>query len=398
MTSGGPVAAPVEVRRDRPTWVSYVQISLYGWVLYAFGPSLALLREEQGTTRSVASLHGTALAVGSVLAAFAVAPLVARIGRGTTLRVGTIFVVLGILGYASIPALPLTLAGTFVLGVGATLTLAGINAFFSDHQGPAAPRALSESNGLGALTGLLGPLTVGLGVALTWGWRPALLAAAACFVALEVWRGRRLDVYDGTHGHPADEPGHAPPGPLPRLYWATWFVLMASVGVEFSLTLWGSDLLRERAGLGDAAAAAALATVVGGMALGRLGGSALLARRDPERMLAAAYVVTLAGFALAWLSTSALPMLAGFAVAGTGMGLQWPLGIARALRASGGRTDRASGMASVAAGIASGAAPFVLASLADHVGVHTAFLVVPVLAVVALTLVLLRPVPLTASG
>jgi fucose permease len=134
------------------------------------------------------------------------------------------------------------------------------------------------------------------------------------------------------------------------------------------------------------------------MALGRLGGSALLARRDPERMLAAAYVVTLAGFALAWLSTSALPMLAGFAVAGTGMGLQWPLGIARALRASGGRTDRASGMASVAAGIASGAAPFVLASLADHVGVHTAFLVVPVLAVVALSLVLLRPVPLTSSG
>jgi hypothetical protein len=148
---------------------------------------------------------------------------VARIGRGTTLRWARLR--LGILGYASIPALPLTLAAR---PRGRAPPLAGINAFFSDHQGPAAPRALSESNGLGALTGLLGPLTVGLGVALTWGWRPALLAAAACFVALEVWRGRRLDVYDGTHGHPADEPGHAPPGPLPRLYWATWFVLMAS--------------------------------------------------------------------------------------------------------------------------------------------------------------------------
>ena len=67
-------------------------------------------------------------------------------------------------------------------------------------------------------------LTVGLGVALTWGWRPALLAAAACFVALAVWRGRRLEVYDGTHGHPAEMAG----GFLGQWLHRGWIIAIAS--------------------------------------------------------------------------------------------------------------------------------------------------------------------------
>ena len=45
-------------------------------------------------------------------------------------------------------------------------------------------------------------------------------------------------------------------------------------------------------------------------------------------------------------------------------------------------------------GIASGLAPFALAAIADHVGVHTAFLIVPVLMVLAIVLVRAEQVPL----
>lgn len=382
------------VLRDFPTWITYAQLALYGWFLYAFGPSLALLRDEQGTSRTVASLHGTALAAGSVGAALLVPVVVRRFGRGTLLRIGSGVVVVGLLTYVGSSLLAFTIAGALLAGAGGTLVLVGINAFVSDHQGPAAPRALSESNGLASLAGLLGPLTVGIGVALAWGWRPAMLAVAVCFVVLEVVRGRRLEVYDGTHGHPDSQPGHAPPGPLPRRYWFAWGVMFTVVGTEFCLTLWGSDLLRTQAGFGDAAAAAALVTVVGGMTLGRLGGSPIVSRVDPEKLLIAAFAVTAVGFAIAWLSSSAVPMLIGFFVAGTGMGLHWPLGISRALRASDGRTDRGAALASVAAGIASGLAPFVLGALADAFGVHTAFLIVPVLLLVGVVLVRAAPVPL----
>jgi MFS family permease len=71
----------VRLERDRLTWLTYLQLGSYGYFLYGFGPSLSLLRDEQGTSRSVAGLHGTALAVGSLLAALVAARLVSRYGR-----------------------------------------------------------------------------------------------------------------------------------------------------------------------------------------------------------------------------------------------------------------------------------------------------------------------------
>jgi fucose permease len=88
-------------------------------------------------------------------------------------------------------------------------------------------------------------------------------------------------------------------------------------------------------------------------------------------------------------------MLLGFAVTGIGMGLQSPLSIGRAVIAAQGQADRGAGLTSVAAGIASGLAPFVLAAVADQLGVHTAFLIVPMLMVAGILLVRAAPVPPT---
>ncbi len=400
MSSHGAAGASTRpaVLRDSPTRISYVQLALYGFFLYAFGPSLSLLRDEQGTSRTVASLHGTALSIGAVTAAFACPWLVRKVGRGNVLRLGSAVLVVGTLLYVATRALPLTLAGVLVAGAGSTFALVGINAFISDHQGPAAPRSMSEGNGVAALAGLLAPLAVGLGVAVGWGWRPALVAVAVGFVVLEVARGRRLDVYDGTHGDPASTPAPAPPGSMPRRYWVAWSVIFAVVGTEFCMTLWGSELLRDQAGLGDAAAAASLVTIVGGMAIGRLGGSPVVSRVDPERLLIGAFTLTVVGFFVAWTSSVAAVMLVGFLVAGIGIGLHWPLAISRALRASGGRSDRGAALASVAAGIAAGLAPFVLGALADSFGVHTAFLLVPAMLAAGIAIVALVPVPFTLHG
>ena len=47
---------------------------------------------------------------------------------------------------------------------------------------------------------------------------PAAWAALVSLVVMEIVRGRSLEVYDGPHGHPDAEPGHAPRGPLPRRF------------------------------------------------------------------------------------------------------------------------------------------------------------------------------------
>jgi fucose permease len=75
-----------------------------------------------------------------------------------------------------------------------------------------------------------------------------------------------------------------------------------------------------------------------------------------------------------------------------GIGVHWPLGVARAVRASGGMTDRAAAAASIAGSIAIAATTVLLGVLADAVGVHLAFLAVPTLLAIALAVVLARPV------
>ena len=78
----------MRLERDRLTWLTYLQLGTYGYFLYGFGPSLSVLRDEQGTSRAVAGLHGTALAVGSLLAALMVARLVGRFGRTSLVWAG----------------------------------------------------------------------------------------------------------------------------------------------------------------------------------------------------------------------------------------------------------------------------------------------------------------------
>jgi fucose permease len=395
-SDGGTAPVRTAVRRDRSTWLTYAQVGLFGFYLYSFGPTIALLRDETGTTRAVASLHGTAMAVGAIAIGLAAPYVVRRTGRGRMMRLGSVLVASGLCVYVAGGSLALTLTGALIASAGGTFSLVGANAFMPEHQGAAGPQAMSEMHAVGAVTGLLGPIAVGVGVALAWGWRPAILTAAVAFVVLEVVRGGHLAPFDGT-AEMAAAP-HPVRAPLGRTFWLAFAVFACAAGTEFSLTFWGSDLLRDRAGLGEAAAAAAIGSIIGGVAVGRIVGSRVVARRDPEAVLAATFALTIVGFMIAWLSASAVPMLVGFAVTGIGMGLQSPLGIGRVVVAAGAQVDRGSGLASVAAGGASGIAPFVLGALADSIGVHLAFLIVPLLMAAALVLTRVAPVRLVGAG
>ncbi|HEY5878839.1 MAG TPA: hypothetical protein VIU11_08005, partial [Nakamurella sp.] len=84
-----------------------------------------------------------------------------------------------------------------------------------------------------------------------------------------------------------------------------------------------------------------VSAVVGGMALGRLILAPLARRWPPLILFLVGVAVTLAGWALAWLSMSAATSVAGLLILGVGLGGQYPLGAAMTITASGGRPDRA---------------------------------------------------------
>ena len=385
------------VVRTRETWVSYLQLCVWGIFLFPFAPSTALLRDELHLSRTVEGFYGTALAIGGMAGGFVAPRIVSRVGRGNLMRVGSIVAILGLFLFIGAHVYILTLIGLVVGCFGASNAMVGINAFITEQQGLAAPRSLTEANGFASGLGLIGPLLVGGFVAIGWGWRPALLVTIAGYALTEILRGRSVSRYDARHGHSHNEPGHEPAGPLPTLYWFAFVVIITITGTEFCMTLWGSDLLRDRAGMGQAAAAASLASIVGGMTIGRLAGAPFLSRYDPERALVGAFVFAGIGFGIAWVSTQAIVMIVGYVIAGMGIGLHWPLGVGRAIRASAGRTDRGAGFTLIAASLASGLMPLILGAVSDRVGVHTAFLIVPILMCTAVTLILLRPVAVVVA-
>jgi MFS family permease len=181
------------------------------------------------------------------------------------------------------------------------------------------------------------------------------------------------------------EPPELPARPETALRLASrWFLvtIVAAIALENATTYWATDLVIDRTGAGADIATATTAGLVAGMTVVRLVVGPLSLRVAPAKLLAAAYGIAVVGWALLWTATVPWLALTGLFVAGLGYGAHYPLGIALLLGASAGATDRAQARATVAGGAAIGVAPFLLGWAADAVGAHTAFLVVPVVAVV----------------
>lgn len=359
--------------RDGLTRLTYAQLGCYGYFLYGFGPTLSLLRDEQGVSRSVAGLHGTALAVGSLLSALAVAPLVRRYGRSPVVWGGLAGLCAGIVTYAASTALPVTLLGVLVAAFGGSFVVVSSAPVLSDRHGESGPAAISEANAVAAGVGTVAPLVVGLCVGLGLGWRPALLLVVPAVLALAV-AGRRV-----RSPRPDPVVRHTDRARLPARFWISWGVVTAGIAVEFCLVLWTADVLREQLGLAPGQAAAGVTALVAGMCAGRAAGGRLALRWPVDTLLYGAILTTTAGFAVFWLAGAAVVGLPALVVCGLGIALFYPLGIARAIEAADGRPDQASARVGLGAALAAGTAPFVLGAVADLVGLHLALLVVPTL-------------------
>ncbi|HEY1488259.1 MAG TPA: MFS transporter [Micromonosporaceae bacterium] len=402
MTSAG-----TPLRRDGLTWLIYTQFIVFGYFLYGFTPSVTLLRDDEHVSDAIAGLHGTAYAIGVIVIGAIGARILAVVGRnrGFWMFLGVLCVGIGL--YASVPVLPLTLLGAAIAGAGGSGVLLTASATLVDHHGAAGPAAITEANAFSAAIGLLAPLVVAASVDAGYGWRPALLIVIPALVTLFLCRhafGHGLDREPIIAGAPDAEPVSIGPVRLGRPYWITWAIVVACVSIEFCMTLWSAQLLRDQDGLGKAAAATGVTAIVGGLAVGRALSSRLAARRSTDWLLARAFALNAVGFAVFWLSHVGIWAFVGLAICGLGMALQYPIGVARAIRAAvavgppdqaARRSNLASAGLSLGTGISIGVAPFVLGSLADRIGIRYAFLLVPLLIALAgvALLVAHRPQP-----
>ena len=184
---------PHLMHRDRLTWTLYGSFVVWGWFLYSFNPSVPLLAEEFGVSAAQAGLHGTAMAVGAVLASWAAPALIAGRGRRAAIVVALGLVAAGVIGLVLAPSLWVSLPSVALMAVGGNVSIAASTAGLARHHGLAASAAVTEANGVGSSVGLVGPLAAGVCVAIGWGWRPAV-AVTVILAGVVAWRAMRSPV------------------------------------------------------------------------------------------------------------------------------------------------------------------------------------------------------------
>ncbi len=392
IVSADPSAAALpspRLHRDAVTFSAYLTLTGWAWFLYGFGAMLPLLVDEQGISRTLGGLHVTAQACGGLIAGALVAPAVRRVRRRGAVIIALLLIVVGIALLSVGAPTALTLFAALVLGTGGSLSITVINPILIQHHADAGSAAISEANAVAAGVGLISPLAVGAGIQAGLGWRPALLVTAAVMLVAAWWFARVV------RPEPAVDAGLPPrgsgPGRLPREIWPLMAVVVLCVGVEFSMTTWTAELLRQDIGLSDSSAAKGVSAIVAGMAVGRLLLSRLALRWPPRPLLYLAIGVAVAGWLLLWTASSPGQAVAGLVLAGLGIGGHFPLSLSLMLAHAHGQQDQASGALSIGVSAGIGLAPFALGALADATSVHLAFLVVPGLLVVAVGVLVAAP-------
>jgi len=397
-SAAGPDAA-TGFARDRMTIAFYSCFVVWGWLLYSFNPSVPLLADDLHVSDAQAGLHGTAMAVGGIVAAFVTPRLVVRRGRRLTLVLACALVSVGIVALVSAPTLAWSLTAMLVLAIGGNAMISCAQVGLALRHGRTASAAITEANGVGSSLGLIGPLAVGACVAIGWGWRPAVLVTAALALASLVLnrlipvggpmtpraprRREHLVAVPPVVPVPMDADELVTPHETPgrhRFGLPSWCFLagvVAAIAIENATTYWSTNLVREQTGAGAGIATATTAGLVAGMSLIRFVVGPLSLRVPPAALLSGAFGVAIVGWAIVRTASETWVAIAGLFVAGLGYGAQYPLSIALLLETAPGATDTAQARATLAGGLAIGIAPFLLGALADAVGTHTAFVVVP---------------------
>ena len=377
---------PKSFQRDRHFWVIATQTAIVNFYLGGFGPAQSLLRADQGTSLTVAGLHGTAMGVSSIVAGY-VNPLIAhRFGRTRAGWVGLAIFSIGLTLFVVSPPVFLTLPATLITGFGTSVVINTMLTSMSHHYGKAAEVAIPQANGIASVgfvigTGLIGGIAIGFPHL----WRIGLLLAIPVAITLFLVGRDKEEVEHIPH---EDGPQS---GKLSRTFWISWIGFVACISSEFAVSFWAAALLKDRVGSTAAISTVAIVAMGTGMGLGRWYGGLVLKRFSLDTQLLLVISIQFFGFVSFWLSHSMFVSLVSLFCVGLGVSIQFALASIRLIGFSDGRPDLAIGRTSLGAGIAIAGAPFLLGVLGDSFGISRAYIMVPVLILIAFSIVKFVP-------
>lgn len=377
---------PKTFHRDRFFWVIATQTAIVNFYLGGFGPAQSLLRADQGTSLTIAGLHGTAMGIASILAGYANPHIAHRFGRTRASWIGLAVFSTGLIIFVLSPPVYLTLPATLITGFGTSIVINTMLTSMSHHYGKAAEVAIPQANGIASVGFVTGTALIGsIAIGFPHLWRIGLLLAIPVAITLFLI-GRQRD----ADGYVPDEAGPQS-GKLSRAFWVSWIGFVACISSEFAISFWAAALLKDRVGSTAAISTVAIVALGSGMGVGRWYGGLLLKKFKLDTQLLMAISLQFVGFLAFWFSHSMFISIISLFFVGLGISIQFALAAIRLISFSDGRPDLAIGRTSLAAGIAIAIAPFLLGVLGDNFGISRAYIMVPVLIIIAFTIVKLVP-------
>jgi len=377
---------PKTFQRDRFFWVVATQTAIVNFYLGGFGPAQSLLRADQGTSLTIAGLHGTAMGVASIAAGYANPHLAHRFGRAKSQWIGLGIFLSGLFLFVISPPVFLTIPATLIAGFGTSMVINTMLSSMSHHYGKAAEVAIPQANGIASVGFVTGTALIGTIASLYPSfWRLGLLLAIPVAVIL-VLVGREKEAEE----HVPDESGPQS-GKMSAKFWLAWFGFVACISSEFATSFWSAALLKDRVGSSAAISTVAIVALGTGMGVGRWYGGLVLKNFKLDNQLLGLVALQFIGFVAFWLSHSMIISLICLFVIGLGISMQFALSAIRLVSFSDNRPDLAIGKSSLAAGIAIAGAPFLLGFLGDNFGISRAYIMVPVLIAIAFIIIKLTP-------
>lgn len=377
---------PKTFRRTKHFWFLTGQTVAVNFFMSGFGSAQSLLREDLGTSLKVTGLHGTAMGLASITSGFLNSRLVHQLGHKKTVWLGLAIFSFGLTCLVFAPIVQLTIPAAFITGFGVSLTINNTTASTSEDFPEHKQVALNQENAIGILGGGLGIIAVGTVAAFFPNyWRTGLLFCIP-FVAYLFFFVRDKEV----EHHVPPEHGRQS-GKVSIGFLASVFGFFLSIACEFGISFWSATLLSDRVGSTAALSTLAIVTLVSGIAFGRWFVAPHFHMTHIDDQLRFAFAFQFGAFMLFWFShVMALSLVALFCI-GMGIAIQFPMFSVRIITFSENRPDLGIGYNSLAAGSAIALSPFMLGVLGDAFGISRAYLMIPILLIIAFTLVTLFP-------
>ena len=377
---------PKTFKRNGQFWLLALQVATVNFFTGGFGPSQALLREDQGTSLSIAGLHGTAMGVAAIFAGWLNSKMVHRFGRSNSTWIGLIVFSIGIVIFVFSPPVQLTLLATLIAGFGISVVINNVNTAGSHAFAESSHTAVAQINAVAIAGFVTGNFIIGSTANIVRDqWRVGLLITIPFILGMFIF-GRKYQ----PDSHIPDESGPQR-GKLSRGFWISFSGFFISISAEFATSFWSASLISDRTDASSAISTLAVIAFGTGVGTGRWYAGRLLKRFHADEQLKIALALQFVAFGFFWSShILAFSLLTLFFV-GLGISVQFPLFTLRMVAFSEGRPDLSIGKSSIAAGIAIASSPLLLGILGDNFGISRAYIMVPVLIALGFIMVLISP-------